>query len=466
MIFNHGYYMLEPLRDAEFSVAAILALLPLMAGITPALAIDLFEREGFTVGLPLELGIGSVLTDNTNFGAGRFDLLTGEATGDAQWFEGYVEPGLDLAYDTGGSGTVYGAASAIAALSRGDGDAGGFTSGDEEDVDVEYLYAGWRSGALFADGLGEDALEVSLGAQDFQVGDGFLIWDGDLDTGNDAVYWLAPRSAFDFAGVARLNTTPVSGQAFHLRGDDDQGHTELLGANADYDPGVGTLGATYLQIVDADAGFDADVPREGMQVVSLRVAGLHWPDLEDLALHAEVAKQFGDGANAEFDAEAFYVEPSYTFSWLPWSPSLAYRFAYFSGDPDPANDDREDFDPLFYDMSRNWGTWVQGEITGQYLLFNSNQVNHMVHLSALPAESVAIGLLYFHFDLAEKNYFGTPVSDKDFADEVNLYFDWTVNDNLLVGALYGAALPQDAAKEIFGDDDVFHLLEVYATLTF
>ena len=90
----------------------------------------------------------------------------------------------------------------------------------------------------------------------------------------------------------------------------------------------------------------------------------------------------------------------------------------------------------------------------------------MVHLSAYPTEEIGIGALYFHFDLEEKNYFGTPVGERDFADEVNLYVDWTINDNIYLGALYGVAFPGDAAEEAFGSDDPFHLFSVYAVLTF
>lgn len=457
---------IAPRRLLVARLPGALSLLLCLTGAETARAIDLIERDGLAVGLLLEAGAGYFVTDNTNFGAGRFDLESGENTGDADWIEGYVEPGLDLAYDTEAAGSLYGGLSAIAAITRGDGDAGGFTSGDEEDVDLEYLFAGWRSGALLADSLGEDAIDVSFGAQDFQIGDGFLIWDGDFDSADDAVYWLAPRSAFDLAGVVRLETSPVSGQLFWLQGDPDQGDTELAGVNAEYDWGLGRIGASYLHITDVDAGFDAEVPREGMQVASLRLGEARWPGFEDLTLHAEVVQQFGDGDNAEFDARAFYIEPAYTFSALPWTPTLAYRFAYFSGDPDPADDEREDFDPLFYEFSRGWGTWTQGEITGNYLLFNSNQVNHMVHLAAYPTDTLGIGALYFHFDLAESNYFGTPVSDKDFADEVNLYVDWTPNENVLLGAVYGLALPGTAAEEAFGADDPFHLFEVYAILYF
>jgi len=434
-------------------------------------AVDLLERDGLALTFELEAGVGGLLTKDTNFGVGRIDLQSGEVSGDAQWGEGYLKPSLSLDYDSAGAGALYGGVSAVGSLTVGDGDAGGFTDGGDKKLSLEALYGGWRSGALLADSLGEDALDLSAGRQNFHVGDGFLIWDGNFDTRGDGGYWLGPRTVFDFAGLARADTSPLGGQLFFLRADHDQGHTELAGVNLDYGlSGLGLgddgmLGAMYFQITDVDARFEAEPPRDGMQLATIRLNDVRVPGFEDAGLYAQYAREFGDGDDIDFDAQAFYIEPFYDFSWLPWSPTLAYRFAYFSGDADPDDDEREDFDPLFYDYSRGWGTWTQGEIVGEYLLFNSNQVNHMVHLSATPAEPVTIGALYYHFDLAEKDYFGTPVEDKDFADEVNLYVDWTVNDNLFVGALSGVAWPGQAAKELFGDDP-FYLLLAYAIVTF
>ncbi len=443
-----------------------LGALALVVGGGSGQAIELVQKGGLTVNAGLEVGAAFLDTENTNFSAGRVDLKSGDNTGDARWGEGYLKPSLDLTYATEAAGTIYGGASAVGALTVGDGDAGGFTDGGDKQLDVEDLYAGWRSGKLFEDALAEDALDLSLGRQDFHVGDGFLIWDGNFDSEGDGAYWLAPRSAFKMTGLIKLQVDPVSGQLFYLEGDTDDGDTEAVGINLDYEAGFGTLGTTYLQIIDDEGDFDAATPREGMQALSLRVNELHWPDFEDATLYAEYVQEFGDGDNADYRANAFYVEPAYTFSWLPWTPTLAYRFAYFSGDSAPDDDRRKDFDPLFYEGDRNWGTWTQGEIVGNYLLFNSNQVNHMVRLSASPTDALEIGALYFHFDLAEKNYFGTPVGERDFADEVDVYADWTITDNLSVGALYGVAFPGDAAKEVFGADDPFHLFEVYTTLTF
>lgn len=434
-------------------------------------ALDVLERDGLTLSLELEAGVGGFLTKNTNFGVGRIDLPNGEVSGDAEWGEGYLKPSLSLEYDTTSAGAFYGGVSGVGTLTVGDGDAGGFTDGGDRKVSLESLYGGWRSGALLAESLGEDALDLSAGRQDFHVGDGFLIWDGNFDNRGDGAYWLGPRTAFDFAGLARVDTSPLGGQLFFLRADGDQGHTELIGGNLDYglsDVGLGddaVLGAMYLQITDVDARFQGEIPRDGMQLATVRLNDVRVPGFEDAGLYAQYAREFGDGDDVDFEAQAFYVEPFYNFSWLPWSPTLAYRFAYFSGDADPGDDTRKDFDPLFYDYARGWGTWTQGEIVGEFLLFNSNQVNHMVHLSATPAEPVTVGALYYHFDLAENDYFGTPVDDKDFADEVNLYVDWTVNDNLLIGALSGVAWPDRAAKQLFGDDP-FYLLLAYAIVTF
>ena len=433
-----------------------------------AAAMELLERDGLTLSLEIEAGVAGLLTKNTNFGFGRIDLRR-RSLGRRPVGRGYIEPGLSLDYGSA-AGVFYGGVSGVGSLTVGDGDAGGFTDGGDKKVSLESLYGGWRSGALLAESLGEDALDLSAGRQDFHVGDGFLIWDGNFDTEGDGAYWLGPRTAFEFAGLARVNTSPLGGQLFFLRGDHDQGDTELTGANLDYalsDLGLGDERARRHVLPDHRRRWTVRRrnPARWMQV-AIRLNDVRVPGFQDAGLYAEYAKQFGDGDDVDFDAQAFYVEPFYDFSWLPWSPRLAYRFAYFSGDPDPDDEDREDFDPLFYDYSRGWGTWTQGEIVGEYLLFNSNQVNHMVHLSATPVEPVSIGALYYHFDLAEDNYFGTPVDDKDFADEVDVYVDWTVNDNLLVGALSGVAWPGSAAEEVFGEDDPYYLLLAYAIVTF
>ena len=136
------------------------------------------------------------------------------------------------------------------------------------------------------------------------------------------------------------------------------------------------------------------------------------------------------------------------------------------GDPDSSDDTRKDFDPFFYGWSRGWGTWYQGEITGEYLLFNSNQKNHMLHLAASPREDLGLGLILYRFELDQREYYGTPVSSKHFADEIDVYLDWTLNDNVSISAVYAMAAPETAAKEAFGDDDNFQLFQLALYVSF
>lgn len=74
-------------------------------GAAPAQAIEVALDDGFTIAAGIEVGAGYFFTDNTNFGTGRFDLRSGEVTGDAQWGEGYVEPSLGATFESAAAGT-------------------------------------------------------------------------------------------------------------------------------------------------------------------------------------------------------------------------------------------------------------------------------------------------------------------------------------------------------------------------
>jgi hypothetical protein len=202
-----------------------------------------------------------------------------------------------------------------------------------------------------------------------------------------------------------------------------------------------------------------------MEVLSLRASEVTLPALPDLALSGEYVSEAGSGRDGRFDASAWYLQGRYALGGLPWSPTLGYRYARFSGDADPEDQIRRDFEPFFYGYT-DWGTWYQGEVTGEYLLFNSNQVTQMVHLTAHPSESLGLGAIYYGFDLDVPNYDGTPVTSRDFADELDLYLDWTINAQVTLSLGYGIAFPGRAAREVFGDGERFQVVELSLALVF
>lgn len=72
---------------------------------------------------------------------------------------------------------------------------------------------------------------MSFGQQEFEVGTGFLICDGNLDFFDKGAYWLLPRYAFKTAALLRLNTRPVRGDAFYLKTDRDLNDTARSSAS-------------------------------------------------------------------------------------------------------------------------------------------------------------------------------------------------------------------------------------------
>ena len=203
-----------------------------------------------------------------------------------------------------------------------------------------------------------------------------------------------------------------------------------------------------------------------MEMVSVRALGVKVPVVDGLSLSGEFTKEFGGKNGNDFDGTAFYAQADYGIPGLPWSPTITYRYAYFSGDGNVADSNIDGFDPLYYGFSGGWGTWFQGELVGEYLLFNSNQRNHMVKLALAPMDSLNVGAIYYHFDLDKNNYFGTPVSDRNFADEINLFADWTISDHVYVSGVASVAFPGSGASQAFGDNENMYGLEAYLVITF
>jgi hypothetical protein len=304
------------------------------------------EESEHKLSFSLDAAAGYFHTTNTNFGAGRIDVRSGENNGDARWTEGYLKPSLNAAYSFDQAGKLYGGVAGVGTFTAGDGDAGGYTNSGDDDTDLERLFIGWNSAQLLSDSLGEDTIDISYGRQDFHIGDGFLIDDGNVDQLKKGAYWLAPRDAFKRAGLIRINTQPVRGDLFYLKADPDQDETELGGANIEYvAKDLGTFGVTYLHVIDSTQPVNVGI-RDGMNVLSLRVGELALPAAPKLSFWGEYVAETGSGRDGKIDADAWYLEARYTFPDWPWSPTLSYRYAVFSGaDVDDAT--RRDFDPLF-----------------------------------------------------------------------------------------------------------------------
>ena len=416
-------------------------------------AYEFYNHGGFKLQGSLQAMAGFRHGENINFGMGAasgfFDLRsTGEQTRDDLQLA--LKPRVDLEYAMGGS-TLYGGGAGVASTTTLDGELSGqFARSGDEAFNVDSAYVGWKN----------DWLDLSYGAREFTIGDGFIVGDGNFNQGHDnGQYWTGAFTAWRNTGVAKVNTNPVRADFYWLRTDNDLGDSRVAGLNFENsDKSVfGQLGLMYFEVFD-DNGLNGF---KGTQVVGVRGHGLHWPGRPALSFFGEYVHQMGEvkqnlfyRPGAEVDADAWYAEVNYEFTAARWKPRLQYRYAQFSGD-DVATPQLEEYRGMFFTIfKRDWDTWYMGEIAGEFFLFNENQQTHMAKVKAFPSPRTAVGFWYYHHALDTPQYFGIPTGGAtEWTDEINLSFEYFPNDRLYwyVGAAW--ATPLAAARRVFGPKD-------------
>lgn len=465
-------YLKRSARLAGISMLALAAAGPAWAedtaeaGAEPQSGIALYDKDGVHLQFDFAGGAGVFAVNNARFGAGVTSLDNGKREGNPRWFEAYVKPGLSGSVETQGLGSVYGTMAVVGSTTQGEGDAVSatgtqFTHGGTSHGDLERLALGWKSGELLPQ---KDAIDLSGGRQDFVLGDGFLLADGNADTGKEGVYWFGARSAWVNSAIARLQWDVLHADAFWLKSDRDSGNMAIQGLNLEAKKdGIGTIAAAVMRVTDDDPSHSGLVGsdgvsslRKGMKVYDFRAQGTPVPQVPDLFLSGEYVIEKNGTDGRKLDAEAWYGEAGYTFSTLPWKPGISYRYAHFSGDDSSTTNQSEAFDPMRYGMVRGWGSYFHGEVAGQYLLFNSNENLHMVHATVNPTDTVQLGVLYYDFELDQTSN----GASKDFGSEVDLHADWMATPWLSVSGVYGRLTPDDNAKANYGKDpmEVFELI--------
>ncbi|WP_430397843.1 alginate export family protein [Ferrovibrio sp.] len=454
--------------------ALLLLTASLYLAASPTHAEDDHEKKGIstelgsaTLNFTFDAAFGGFSVTNPQFG-GASNSPNGERAGKRNWFEGFVKPGLGIEQPIG-DGTAYAGLSAIGSFTRGNGEAQA-TAGTAQQPDyfaLEDAFIGWRSGATFA-ALGEDAVDISAGNQGFSIGDGFLIVDGTAEGWRRGAYVMGPRGAFERTAILKLNTDPVRADFFHLagrvdqkrmRGNDSPG-TQLYGANlewfgsahldhgrSEYEERAWYLGATYLHIYDADTtATGGGANRDGLNVYALRAGLVPSDKFYGIGFFGEFAVQENDKTGSKVKAKAWYAEPQYTASALPWQPRLSYRFSRFSGDDNTNDTTDKSWDSLYSGGGpRGFGTWDQGEIYARYIGGNSNLRSQMIHLKLQPDEALSLGGIYYRHDF---DAVPNGASSRRLMDEVNLYAQWeTPLKGLNLTLVGGMGKPGDGQKQ-------------------
>lgn len=413
-------------QQLQASVPLLLALSPLASAIT------LYQDADSEIAGTLQ-GAAGVFHSRESYGQ------TGvREPGSVNWQETTLQYGVGFKHRGAGLGEVHGALDWVSSATFGDGDAAGWTVGDERTTKIENAWVGWRSAGLFPT-LGENGLELSAGRQNVLVGDGFLISGDALNIGRGLLegqvnrggaYYLTGRKAFDQTAILRWGGQQGwRGDLMWLKSDNAaQAKPELSVATLEHVSAPVTFGLTGIRVTDTDATFAALLypERKGMKLYSARAQGN--AGVSDLFLAAEHAWERKQSGNEN----AWYLEAGWTFSQLPGKPSVNYRYSRFS----------EGCDPLFYGNGRALGTWFQGEVAANYAgPFNTNIRVHHLGIKAAVTDSLGVGALIYSFDTLDPN-----LGNRD-GRELDLYAEWAVDKHWSVLPLVGYYAPRRSVED-------------------
>lgn len=339
---------------------------------------------------------------------------------------------------------------------------------------TEEKHVGWRSGKLL-ESWGENAIDLSAGAQDYKLGTGLLLANGSDDGGFKGSYWIGSRTAFTNTLIARINTHGVKLEGFHLetRPRNPETKRNYDGVNIEYNHNdIFNIGFTYIHTnnkghrrnlyeegtrnVMAQASLDNDTYNARLSVKPL-------PDtLPNLTLNGEYVHQQNktviqpmfDNSYSDFRvSQGGYAEIVYKFADVKWQPTLSYRYTRLG----------KNFDSMSYGF-KTWGTWFQGEINGEVILDNSNLITHSGKLTLTPTDNTAVNLIYFNYEFVNPAAYN--LTSANYGNEVDLLGDWSVNEAIDLAAGLEVFVPEQAAKEYLGGNKVWVQGMFYASYKF
>ncbi|ULQ51771.1 alginate export family protein [Flavihumibacter fluvii] len=319
--------------------------------------------------LTTKFALAQMLYTNNNAWYGREDaMLDGNplahnpaGKGFTGWIEGWISAGLYgiTTLSTKNNTYLYGGASYIVSGSVG---RELFTDqsrvyGAFDDAFVGFMgTVGYPSGNRFT-------YNLSMGRQQFTVGKGFLIRNTASNGDNRGALQLNPRWAADYLGLASVRYNNLLLQVFQLDPDEldlVDSKTLIRGFNAEWGDGYSNqIGFMLLGVPQSSYNYytpSGDVlGRKGLMLFNLRYYTNKPPNVPGLFYRGEIA--YERNTNFKMASLAGYSEIGWSFAKSPGTPSLRYRYAYFSGD-DPDTEVYERWDPLL--SGGNGEEWVIG----------------------------------------------------------------------------------------------------------
>lgn len=421
---------------------------------------NLYTSDRAIAVLLLKGGFSNFTSNNTWFS--NSDLFTAgnplaadpADSGTYSWLDGYLKFGAGGATQVGTLPIyVYGSVSNLVSTTL---QPDLFESDNRIYSAIEDLYGGFGYGRHTDSS--HFGIDLSAGRQDYRISNGMLLANGAGNGGERATILSNPRTVFDNTVIGRMRWNDLRLEGFYLDPDELPAldtQTRLVGANLEYNDNRSLqLGLSYLHVPQSDFSYftQTDVfSRQGLNVIYPRIRLSNPFGIEGLWLQGEYAYQWNN--NFAMAARGGWGQIGYTVKTLPWTPSLSYRYAYFSGD-DPNTATFERFDPLLSGGSPD--TWIQG--TSLVKLYqNSNLITNQLILRLRPSQRFDVALQYIHLTAPESNNLGGTqalsfLESSAIGQEVTLTGRYNLSRNLLLYTSGSIAFPGTAIQSVVGND--------------
>lgn len=330
----------------------------------------------------------------------------------------------------------------------------------------EEQYIGWRSGTLF-ENLDKDAIDLSAGSQDYKLGSGLLLANGTDDGGFHGSYWIGSRTAFINTMIARINTNGFKLEGFYLenRPRNPDNRKKYTGMNIEYNhKDVANFAFSYIN--DHDFGgpltartdvydFRLDFKPLPAWLPGLSISTEYVHQLNNKLTDSDPTRPtlywYGDMGKKTVSGGFGQIE--YKFHDWAWQPTISYRYSAM----------QKGFDFMNFGF-RTWGTWFQGEITGEFISDTTDLFTHLTRLVVSPRDDVTVNLLHYHFTFDDPKVWN--VNSPHFGNEVDLVADWSVNSTVDLSAGIETFIPNAGGKEVYGGNKMWIQGMVYASFKF
>lgn len=454
----------------------------------------LINTKGITIEGGLDIGGAAFFLPNDNFGGNSYVLHPSgrySANKNVTYAELYGRPMLSGLWDPGLGFKVFGLASAIGSTTVGDGDGESLsqTSGTPRAITLEDANIGVE--IPISIGGGHQKLIIQGGRQRFQIDDGFLVGKGTYSAGSRGAWWYAPRIAFSGPGVIKFEGSNIRADVFMLENNTnnvqnmnyDRPQTKFEGFDISWfrNKPHGNGGSVfedrsayvtliYFHVRKADTSSHYDyatrADRDGMNVAALSWGGTLFPvkkfgiDKNFTFYGHFTAEENSHAGNGYQSVEAYgmFFEPGYTFSMLPWSPHLFYRYTRLSGNKNPTGTVKRGYDTFFlYDGRRyTYGGYWPGEIVGLYLAPLSDLEIHQFDLTATPpfhlihnADQMKLGVHFYDLSLIYPSGMGLKANTgRHISNEVDFTAEYSLDPTTSVAVASGVAFSGPAGRAL------------------